>query len=487
MSGSLQPFDWPSAARELQQRMGVSCLEPAVLAELRSCAGPIPVLVACSGGADSVFLLCLLYAQAGPLRLDLSVAHYNHRWRGRESDADAAFVRDLAAALDLPFVEDARAENEAAFTETAARALRVAFLRAAAKARDCPYIAYGHQMDDILETQLQRLARSCGSDGLSAPRPVARFDRAPAHLRPLLGLRAGDIRMALRSLKIPWREDASNADTTISRNALRAEVIPSLFEALDRDPIAGAARSRRLLEEDAVALERLAREAVPAAYAGAPALERDQLGGLPDALLRRVLSAWLSRHELLSHFGPVALDRLIEQCRTVGTTDRYSAGAVFIRLSPEQVWIEKELYDPARTVLQATEFEPGETIVLPDGATVQSTACEVTDALRWEVMSGAIDPRHEAVLALPGELPLELRGWQPGDRFHPLGAPGSRKLKDWFIDHHVPKEERKRLPVVTTASGEIVWVPGSAPADRLKLTASTKLALRLTYRTGKPL
>jgi len=485
MPGPPQPFDWPLAARELRRRVGVSCFEPAVLSELRSQAQPIPVLVACSGGADSVFLLCLLHARAKELRVELTVAHYNHRWREQASDEDAAFVRDLAASLGLPFVAESRPENEAAFTETAARALRVGFLRSAARARGCRYIAYGHQLDDILETQLQRLARGCGSDGLSAPRPVARFDREPTHLRPLLGMRAGDIRMALRSVKIPWREDASNADTTISRNALRAEVIPALLEALDRDPLTGAARSRRLLEEDAAALDQLARRAVPAAYAGARALERKQLGSLPGALLRRVLSAWLSRHDLLSHFGPVALDRLMGQCRAGVTTDRHSAGPVFIRLTPELVGIEAEPFDANRTVLHATEFEPGETIVLPDGASVQSTTCDVTNELLREVTAGAIDPGSEAVLTLPGELPLELRGWQPGDRFHPLGAPGSRKLKEWFIDHHVPKEERKRLPVVTTATGEIVWVPGSAPAERLKLTASTKRALRLTYRTGK--
>ena len=265
MSGPQQPFDWPLAARELQQHMGGGCFEPAVLSELCSQAHPIPVLVACSGGAESVLLLCLLHAQAKQLQVDLTVAHYNHRWREGASDEDAAFVRDLVVALGLPFVADSRPENEAAFTETAARALRVEFLRSAAKARSCRYIAYGHQLDDILETQLQRLARGCGSEGLSAPRPVVRFDREPTHLRPLLGMRAGDIRMALRSMKIPWREDASNADTTISRNALRAEVIPSLFEALDRDPLIGAARSRRLLEEDAIALDQLAR------LAGAPA------------------------------------------------------------------------------------------------------------------------------------------------------------------------------------------------------------------------
>ncbi|MDP4693374.1 MAG: tRNA lysidine(34) synthetase TilS [Opitutales bacterium] len=86
----------------------------------------------------------------------------------------------------------------------------------------------------------------------------------------------------------------------------------------------------------------------------------------------------------------------------------------------------------------------------------------------------------------PKDTTFEVRSWQPGDRFHPIGAPGSKKLKDWFIDRYIPQRERKQLPVVSTSSGKIIWVPGFPPADTMKLSPTTKLALRLTYRTRNP-
>lgn len=484
MSKCEKPFDWLLASRELLRRMGEGRVHSEVLGTLQSAPVRPSLLVACSGGADSIFMLCWLHAQASALNVNLLVAHYNHRWRGGASDEDAAFVRSAAAALQLGYFEGRRPDGEDAFTETAARSLRLNFLRAVAKEHGCDFIAYGHQLDDILETQLQRLARGCGSEGLAAPRPVARFEGKPTHLRPLLNLRAGDIRMALRSLAIPWREDASNSDTGISRNALRAKVIPSFFDALDRDPIVGAARSRQLLEEDAAALDRLAREAVPQAFSGAGELDRSALCNLPSALLRRALSAWLSGYGLMPHFGPAALDRLIGQCRQGLSTDRFSAGPFFIRLTKEQISIEKELSDSSCKTITTSELKPGRTIFLPGGANLKSSECICSPELFEAVLRGSVDPRVEAVMAMPLELPLKMRGWLPGDRFHPLGAPGSKKLQDWFVDHRVPVVERKSLPVVTTVAGEIIWVPGAPPAERLKLTRSTKQALRLTYRTG---
>ncbi|HKK19457.1 MAG TPA: tRNA lysidine(34) synthetase TilS, partial [Opitutales bacterium] len=206
-------FDWSGMAGELNERFDADCIEANVRAVLE--AGRTQrLLVACSGGADSVFLLCLLFARRAELDLELHVAHYNHRWRGQASEEDAEFVGKLAAGLKLPFHTGVRPANEAAFTETTARSLRLAFLRKVAGEQDCSFIAFGHQLDDILETQLQRLARGVGTDGLAAPRPVSQFAGQPSHLRPLLHLRSGDIRMALNAIGIPWREDSSNEDTS---------------------------------------------------------------------------------------------------------------------------------------------------------------------------------------------------------------------------------------------------------------------------------
>lgn len=483
MKDAPKKLNWPKLSGELSKRFDLDCIETSVWALLEA-EGKKRLLVACSGGADSVFMLCLLFARRAELGLELQVAHYNHRWREEDSARDAAFVRLLAKALDLPFYTGERPENEAAFTETTARSLRLDFLRKAADQADCAYIAFGHQLDDILETQLQRLARGVGTDGLAAPRPVTCFEGRPTHLRPLLHLRAGDIRMAMNAIGIPWREDSSNEDTSIARNLLRHEVIPDLIEATDRDPSLGAARTRKLLEEDALALDLLARERVPEAFAGDSRLPRGTLCALPRALMRRALSAWLNTHNLIECFGASALDVLIESLLSERGSWKQSAGSSFICADGQEIWLEDE--EENEVPLHAVQFEPGETVVLSSGYLIETETQMLDELSRGAILRGEMDPTTEAALALPPGGQLHVRAWGPGDRFCPLGAPGTKKLKDWFIDRGVPRRERKRLPVVTTEEGEVLWVPGFPPADRYKINGRTKQALRLTYRPRNP-
>ena len=485
MSKSPESFDWSRALQRLRSRIDRTHVEPSVVQTLEKGASK-RVLIACSGGADSVFLLCGLKVLSADLGIDLAVAHYNHRWRASASDLDAHFVRTLAKALELPYFEASRPKNEAAFTETTARALRLEFLRSAANSFGSHFIAFGHQLDDIIETQLQRIARGVGSEGLAAPRPVSNFKGAPSHIRPFIRHRAVDIRMTLNSTAIPWREDESNANTNIARNALRAEVIPTLTEALDRDPAIGAARSRRLLEEDASALNLLARQAVPDAFYGESVLDRAQLQPIPTALLRRALSAWLSAHGLHNHFGASAMDTLVKVIQSEQQDHLLSAGPNFIRVRKGRVAVESIPANPAFTVVEEGALEPGESTFLPRGAIIESQIVNVTEDLLARLRSGSVNPKIETFASLPLSLPLRVRGWQPGDRYQPLGAPGNKKLKDWFIDRRIPQAERKYIPVVTTGEGDIIWVPGFAPAESLKITDSTNRALRLTYRVVDP-
>jgi len=475
-------INWPQLAEELGERFDADCLEPSVRAHFAA-TGTVRLLVACSGGADSIFMLCLLYAHRAELDLDLYVAHYNHCWRGDVSDQDADYVRALAEALSLRVYLGERPKNEAAFTETTARALRLDFLRKTALEAGCASIALGHQLDDILETQLQRLARGVGTDGLAAPRPVATFPGQPTHLRPLLSMRSGDIRMALNAVGIPWQEDSSNEDTRIARNAMRHEVIPDLIEALDRDPAIGAARSRQLLEEDATALDTLTRERLPDAFSGEKKLSRKLLCSLPRALMRRALAAWLNAHKLIDCFSASALDLLIDGLLSERDTCRHSAGFSLICYDVEQVWVEEEELE---VQLQHVQFKPGETVMLSNGYVIESDLLTLDEQSRQSILRGEVDPTSEAVFILPAEDLLDVRSWRPGDRFRPLGAPGIKKLKNWFIDRRIPKKERKLLPVVTSNTGEIVWVPGFPPAERLKIKTDTKQALRLTYRPRNP-
>jgi tRNA(Ile)-lysidine synthase len=210
------------------------------------------VVVAVSGGGDSVFLLLSLHALAPRLQLALHVAHLDHGWRGASGAADAAFVAALAARLGLPYHGQRVAAPQLARAgrlspEDAARRLRYAFLRDVCRDVGASTVATGHTQDDQVETILLAWLRGSGPEGQApmewaGPLPVP--DAAGLRLvRPLLGLSRPAARAALRALDQDWREDATNADLDLPRNRLRLEVLPAL-ESLSpgyRDAVVRAA------------------------------------------------------------------------------------------------------------------------------------------------------------------------------------------------------------------------------------------------------
>ena len=254
------------------------------------------VLIACSGGADSVFLLHTLLAYTVSKPTHIVVAHYNHGWRPA-SDGDAEFVASLAQHWNLPFVVKKNTESsQLKFSETAARELRMKFLRKIAYEHRCKWIAFGHQMNDVLETQLQRLARGSGVAGLAAPRPVHVFKSHADHLRPLMGLKSKDIRSMLQAAEICWREDTSNLDDSIQRNGLRNQIVPKMQALMDRDPLLGAAKSRERMQEDAEALDCWAAKVYADIESNRWCLNVLGLRSLPVAIIRRCLFLWLREH-----------------------------------------------------------------------------------------------------------------------------------------------------------------------------------------------
>jgi tRNA(Ile)-lysidine synthase len=482
MPDNLHALNWAKSVRLLNQHLDGASIHFKVEEFLKDSKCK-RVLVACSGGADSVFMLCQLWTKAKALGIQLIVAHYNHRWRGEDAERDASFVEMISRELKCPFVTKARSDNESAATETSARSLRMCFLRAAAQAHDCQCIAFGHQQDDILETQLLRLARGSGTDGLAAPRPVHFFEAYPAHIRPLLHLRASTIRETLRKSSIVWCEDNSNKNVKISRNALRHLVIPGLQTAVDHDAVKGAARSRTLMEEDAVALDQFARELLPEAFEGSEFLELATLGTAPRALTRRILTSWLSVHRSGESLSAAVIDQLMDAVYAGGKSFRLSVGTFFIEADAKTIRIEST--DSFGALLEPCSIRAGESVTLSTDAVLETKVVPVNEALYSRFLERTVDVNCEAFIALTSEQTFQIRGRRPGDLFRPLGAPGARKLKDWFIDRKIPFRERNQLPLVITDSGIIAWVPGLPPADNLKINATTKTALKLTYKTRK--
>jgi tRNA(Ile)-lysidine synthase len=283
---------WTKRAARLGEALPVSVWHPRVVTWARSSPAHQNWGVAFSGGADSLALLLLLWAHWPEHRSRLTALHFNHRLRGRASNADERFCRTVARGLGIRFKSAQWKARRKGASEAEARTARHSFFEDELRRLKTPVLWTGHHQDDIAETLLMRLARGSGSSGLAAPRPIQWLADERVHLRPLLTLKKEEIAKNLKALSIPWREDASNHTSKYLRNRIRTDVIPSWQLATGgRDTLSGAALSRELLEEDDAALDDWVRRLNPITPTGR--LNLGRLAGVPKAVARRALHRWL--------------------------------------------------------------------------------------------------------------------------------------------------------------------------------------------------
>jgi tRNA(Ile)-lysidine synthase len=433
------------------------------------------VVVAVSGGADSVALLDIL-THLHEDRLQLVVAHLNHGLRGAASDGDEAFVSGLAASYGLPFavrrvdIADL-AKSSRLSLEDAGRSARYVFLAETAKAHGATSIAVAHHLDDQAETVMIRLLRGAGGSGLSA---MAASSSQGILKRPLLQVSRADIEQYLKLRDLTYRTDSTNADTTILRNSIRHELIPFLrkYNPKISDRLAATAEilacDEELLEQlTETAFTRLLLPEKTAIQFDIEALAQE-LRGLRLRLYRRALLELRGdlKHIALTHLE--AIDRLIASGRPNARLKL--PGNCFVsrsygRLSFEAV---EEPADPAWELAIAGEGS----YLLPTG-----TRLLVERVARPVVL----DPGSRRVAYLNPDaapFPWLLRSFAPGDRFTPLGMTGAQKVKDFFVNEKLPLKERRNIPLLE-CKGQILWVVGLRMAEQGRLTAATGAALRV--------
>ena len=339
---SRKRIDWPAVATALAAQISHTKLHPTAmlraLAEHRRAqrrgGRPSRWAVAFSGGADSLALLLILWAE-GPGRWgrDFVVLHYNHRLRGKDSTADEKFCRQVCAALGVRMVVGAWVLGRAlrptvgpkarpTVSEAEARMARHAFFAREMKRYGCRLLWLAHQQDDIAETMLMRLARGSGTAGLAAPRPVQATGDRRLHLRPMLTLKKSQIVAALKKAGAEWREDASNAGQDFFRNRVRHRVVPAWQKAAARDAIGGAALARTLLEEDDTALESWLDRLAPLKRG---VLDLHVLADAPRAVARRALHRWMVAVRPQTDLSRQGFELLLEAVIR-GTPTRFSLG-----------------------------------------------------------------------------------------------------------------------------------------------------------------
>jgi tRNA(Ile)-lysidine synthase len=432
------------------------------------------VLVAVSGGADSVALLDLLRALGPALRVSLHVAHVHHGLRA-EAEADADFVRELCERLGTPFhLErvEVRCGPPWQGLESEARRARYAALLSRARVLGADRIATGHTADDQAETVLMRLLEGAGPRGLAGIAPARGL-----LVRPLLETRRSAIERHLRERGLDWIEDRTNRDVRFLRNRIRHAVLPFLGEIWGPGVVESLCRSAAVTRRWVAELEERARGELGRLAARGPVglvCPVAELRALPEELAFQVLllaAAELGEARPLRGAAQRAVRRLL---RPVAGRRALRLGGLALELSGR--WLRIGPVQPAG--LAAREWTVPGTLELPEVGLRLEARC-------FERPAGYAPPRERDRVAFDADrLPstLAVRPRRAGDRFVPFGGAGERRLKSFFIDAAVPRWERPRVPLIE-ARGEIIWVAGLRRGLAAPVTPETGRILEVTVRS----
>ena len=437
------------------------------------------VVVALSGGGDSVALAHLLrdLHAAGDLSV-AGVAHFNHQLRD-DADRDEAFCGSMSAAFGWPFLSGrgdvrARAAHEDRSIEDAARTARHEFLDRARAHFSADVVAVGHTRDDQAETFLLRLMRGAGPRGLSAMHP-----RNGHIIRPLLDCRRGDLRAYLEERAIAFVDDQTNADVTIPRNRVRAELLPLLEQRFNPSVVDALAAQAELARDDWMWMIDEVRSQNLEVRSAA------ELLAIPRALRR--ITVWLAMTEAavgrtvsLDH-----VDAVLELLESPGGSGSIDAPGHVVERIGDRVVLRKGRSGDARST-EAALFRyplpvPGE-VALPDQGFVVSAELAAADA-GVQALRANVRNRATAVVTTEGwAAPLAVRNRRPGDRFRPFGLDGQKKLQDFLVDRKVARADRDHVPLVVDENDRILWVAGYEIDEAFRVTAASRAVLILTLR-----
>lgn len=420
------------------------------------------VVVAFSGGPDSTALLLGLLGMSRPRGIRLAAAHLDHAM----DPGSASRVREaarIAARLGVPFITE-RAEPKrngpaapADSPEAAGRRARYDFLEQVRRDLGARWIATAHHRDDQAETVLLRLLFGSGLEGLAGIRPV--HGRV---VRPLLGVPRSALLAALTRSGIEPVDDPTNRNLDVPRNRIRHRLLPALEPELPAPRLARLAEKARAA---GLALDRRLTRELPCYFVeGGAAVDREALERLPEEILPFAF-AWLHRRAGAPY--PATEAARAELLRQIG--NRGNAGC---DCGDGWRWEVSGDLLVLRRAREARERVPDFTYTLEIPGELHIP--EISAKVRVE--RRAVEPwmfegsPHRAGLALPlveGDR-VTIRNRRPGDRIHPLGASGSRRLKDVLIDRRVPRQVRERLPLLCVG-GRIAWAPGVTIDERFRL------------------
>lgn len=454
-------------------------------------SGGEKVLVAVSGGPDSVCMLKVLHGLKDILKIQLHAAHLDHCLRGGESDADAEYVGELTAKLGIACSIEKRDvgqwnKQSKLSLEEAAREVRYRFLEEVAKEVGATRVAVGHTSDDQVETTLMHYLRGAGVQGLrglraAAPIPYGSREDGIWVVRPLLKTSRREAAAYCASLDLKPRCDSSNSDTRFLRNRIRQELIP-LLRQYNPEIDDALVRLADLAGEDADFIDEKA-----AAICGAVAtrdgcltcLDSGKLRSLPLALQRRVFRIVLDQsYGSLKDIEAAHVEALVKLL--FGNTGKcvHLPGGIMATNERNRM----VLAGPGASACPWPVLDKAYTLDVPGETRLPG----------WRVTADLMDEnffREDDIFSASFDISkagrkLTVRGRRPGDRFRPLGMAHSRKLQDFMVDSAIPRSWRDSVPIVCSP-GQILWVAGWRIDDRVKVTTGTQGVLRLEFHRAE--
>ena len=483
------------------------------------------LVVAVSGGPDSVCLLHILVKLREKLGISLHVAHLNHQLREVEAEADAQYVADLARQLDLPATIERRdvkayQAKQRLSLEEAAREVRYTFLAQVARSIGVDRVAVGHTVDDHIETILMHLIRGTGTRGLRGLQPSSQWQSpgiSPTIIRPLLPVSREETADYCRYHQLKPRLDASNLSLSPLRNRIRQQLLP-LLQSYNPQVVDALLRTARIAADDLTFMDKeVARlwDKIAREQGNTIILDKAKFAELPSALQRYLLRASIekllgtlkdieTRHieEIMAALDKPAGKRISLPEGLIFSIeyDRYLLGPDPAALSPFPV-LETEfaLKLPGKT--QLTGWQVVATIINREQAAEKGEDF-TTKFIRGSVkglrpFTNYSSPSPSKERGIKGvrlidnlltayfdldkaDRKLTVRTRQPGDRFQPLGMGQPKKLNEFMIDSKIPHAWRRRVPIVCSPE-HILWVVGWRIAEQVKVTESTQKVLRLEF------
>ncbi len=442
------------------------------------------VLVAVSGGADSVGLLHLLCALSDELGIELAVAHLNHQLRGEQADQDEAYVRRLCADWGLPCYVTGenvgeQARRKGLSLEEAGRCARYEYFSTLADQHGFDRVALGHTATDRVETLLINLLRGSGLHGLRSIPPVRGI-----FIRPLIANRREAIAEYCEQQSLDPRCDESNLDPSdFLRNKIRLQLLPLLGEEYSEDPHEALLRVIRAAEEELAWTKPLVEtefEEVASVGADKVGFDRQRLSELPAGLQHRLLRrAIVELSGAATDVGEVHYDALRELIDEGPTgAQLHLPGKVLARVGYtelELIYGERAQRQPEGKESWCYELSVPGTVEIPEvGRLVARPVAERPSEL------GDAAGTHIIVNGAAAGSILCVRNWQPGDCMQPLGMGGHKKLQDLFVDEKIPQQRRDCIPLVVDSQDRIIWAVGLRMGEQFRVTEDTTKFLKLS-------